>query len=133
MRAGARAHAQSGRAGDYATAGPLMEESAPAGLAGLTELERGCPTRRPRSILAPMIEVDPDRTVFELTEAHPALIDVLSGLGFAGVRNPGTRATMGRIITLRKGCRLQGRTLGDVSAVFAAAGFKVAETAAPSV
>ena len=77
-----------------------------------------------------MIEVDPDRNVFEITEAHPALVDVLADLGFAGVRNPGTRATMGRIITLRKGCRLQGRTLQEVGAAFAAAGFTLAEPVA---
>ena len=76
-----------------------------------------------------MIEVDPDRSVFELTEAHPALVDVLSGLGFAGVRNPGTRATMGRIVSLRKGCRLQGRTLEEIGGALAAAGFRVAEPA----
>ncbi len=74
-----------------------------------------------------MIEVDPDRTVFELTEAHPALVDVLAGLGFAGVRNPGTRATMGRIVSLRKGCRLQGRALEEIGGALAAAGFCIAE------
>ena len=74
-----------------------------------------------------MIEVDPDRTVFELTEAHPALVDVLAGLGFAGVRNPGARHTMGRIVSLRKGCRLQGRTLQELGGALAAAGFSLAE------
>ncbi len=79
-----------------------------------------------------MIEVDPDRTVFDLTETHPGLVDVLARLGFAGVRNPGTRSTMGRIISLRKGCRLQGRTLDEVGAALAAAGFRLTALAGPA-
>jgi len=72
-----------------------------------------------------MVEVDPDRTVFELTEAHPELIELLAGLGFAGVRSAATRATMGRVITLRKGCVIQGKNLEVVASVLAASGFRL--------
>ena len=74
-----------------------------------------------------MIDIDPDRTVYELTEEHPELIGLLAGIGFAGVRSAATRTTLGRAVTLRKGCRVQGKTLAQIAATLEAAGFRLSE------
>ena len=73
--------------------------------------------------------IDPDRTIADLTEQYPDLISVLADIGFAGVRNPATRKSLGRMITLRKGCGIQRKSLDEVAAALLAAGFQI--SAAP--
>jgi len=72
-----------------------------------------------------MKEVDPDKTVFELTEAYPELIPVLKEMGFAGVSNPIARNTLGRTMTLRKGCERQGVDFSEVSKILQEKGYTV--------
>ena len=54
------------------------------------------------------------KTIYELTEEHPELIDLLANLGFLGVRSTVVRNTLGRKMTLAEGCRAQRK---DVEAV----------------
>jgi uncharacterized protein len=74
-----------------------------------------------------VIDIDPDRTVYDLTEENPRLIEILAGLGFATIRNPAARTTMGRVVTLRKGCRVQGKDLAEVGRALEAAGFRLVQ------
>ena len=70
-------------------------------------------------------EIDPDKSVYDLTEEYPELVRVLKDLGFAGVANPIARATLGRATSLRKGCQGQGKDSGEVVRTLAAKGFAV--------
>jgi hypothetical protein len=72
-----------------------------------------------------MVEIDPDRSVHDLTEANPGLIPVLKALGFAGVGNSIARNTVGRTVTLRKGCERQGKDINEVIRALAENGFTV--------
>ena len=72
--------------------------------------------------------IDPDQTIADLTEQYPDLISVLAEIGFAGVRNPATRKSLGRMITLRKGCGIQGKSLDEVAVALLPAGFQISTT-----
>ena len=61
-----------------------------------------------------MKEIDLGSTIYDLTEAHPELIDILKELGFFGVTRPAVRNTLGRVTTLAQGCEKQGKDLGEV-------------------
>lgn len=69
--------------------------------------------------------VDVSRTIHELTTDHPELVDILKSLGFAGVSNPVLRATVGRTMTLRDGCRKLGLDLHHVAAALVDHGYTV--------
>jgi hypothetical protein len=72
-----------------------------------------------------MKEIDPDMSVYELTETHPELIPILKGMGFAGLGNPIARNTVGRATSLRKGCERQGKDLSEVRKQLEAEGFTI--------
>lgn len=72
-----------------------------------------------------MKEVDLKKSVYELTEAYPELIEMLKELGFLGVANPLVRKTMGRKITIPQGCEKQGKDLNQVITKLEEQGFKV--------
>jgi len=68
--------------------------------------------------------LDENATIYELTRDHPALIDVLKELGFAGVANPVLRATVGRTMTLKAGCERMGKDYAQVLRELAARGWR---------
>jgi hypothetical protein len=72
-----------------------------------------------------MREIDLRKSVYELTEAYPDLIDILKELGFLGVMNPVVRKTLGRRTTIPQGCERQGKDLGQVLSTLEKKGFKV--------
>ncbi len=59
-------------------------------------------------------EIDINKTVYDLTSEYPELIDILGELGFAGVKNPIARNTVGRLTTLKQGCEKLGKDLNEV-------------------
>ncbi len=72
-----------------------------------------------------MKEIDPDKSVFDLTETYPDLIAILKEMGFAGISNPIARNTIGRATTLRKGIERQGKDLKEVAEILSSRGFTV--------
>lgn len=72
-----------------------------------------------------MKEIDLSKSLYEITEEYPELIPVLKKLGFAGVANPVTRNTLGRLTTLPEGCMKQGKELEEVIKSLEEAGFSV--------
>lgn len=72
-----------------------------------------------------MKEIDLKKSVFELTETYPELIDVLKELGFLGVVRPVVRTTLGRVTTITQGCERQGKDLNEVIEKLEQAGFTV--------
>ncbi|MFH1015940.1 MAG: DUF1858 domain-containing protein [Chloroflexota bacterium] len=61
-----------------------------------------------------MKEIDLSKSVYELTETYPELIDILKEMGFLGVGNPIARKTLGRVTTIPQGCQKQGKDLAEV-------------------
>lgn len=76
-------------------------------------------------------KIDLEKSVFELVSAYPELKDVLAGLGFDEICKPGRLQTMGRFMTLPKGCAHKGLRLEDVVAGLEREGFSV--SGAPQV
>ena len=72
-----------------------------------------------------MKEIDLDLTLYELTEAYPELIDILTDLGFAGVAVPELRETHGKVMTIPKGCEMHDLDLSKVVDVLRQHGFEV--------
>ncbi len=72
-----------------------------------------------------MKEIDPDKSVFDLTETYPDLIAILKEMGFAGISNPIARNTIGRATTLRNGIERQGKDLKEVAEILSSLGFTV--------
>ena len=61
-----------------------------------------------------MKKISLKKSVYELTEEYPELINILKEMGFLGVANPVVRNTLGRKITIPEGCKKQGKQLEDV-------------------
>ena len=74
-----------------------------------------------------MKEIDLKKTVYELTETYSELIKILKELGFIGVVNLVVRKTLGRMTTITRGCKKQGKNLIEVIKVLEEKGFKVKE------
>ena len=74
-----------------------------------------------------MKEIDLNKSVYELTEAYPELINILKELGFLGVRNPLVRKTLGRKTTIPQGCQKQKKDLNEVIKILEKKGFKIKE------
>jgi hypothetical protein len=72
-----------------------------------------------------MKEIDLERSVYELTEEYPELIEILKEMGFLGVANPVVRKTLGRKTNIPQGCKIQGKELIDVIAKLNEKGFSI--------
>ncbi len=72
-----------------------------------------------------MKEIDLTKSLYDLTEEFPELIEVLKGIGFLGVANPVARNTMGRETTVPQGCQKMGLDMAEVVKTLTEAGFEV--------
>ena len=72
-----------------------------------------------------MKEIDLGKSVYELTEAYPELVDILKEMGFFGVANAVVRNTLGRVTTIPQGCEKQGKDLAGVTRELEARGFSI--------
>lgn len=72
-----------------------------------------------------MKKIDLGKSVYELTEQYPELIEILKEAGFLGVMNPVTRNTLGRITTIPQGCQKMGKDLAEVLVILKENGFEV--------
>ena len=72
-------------------------------------------------------EIDLKKTLYELTQTYPELIEVLKELGFLGIVNPVVRRTLGRVTTIPQGCKRQGKDLDEVIKKLTEEGIKVKE------
>lgn len=61
-----------------------------------------------------MKKVDLGKSVYELTEEYPELIEILKVIGFLGVSNPIVRKTIGKKLTIPEGSIKQGKNITDV-------------------
>jgi hypothetical protein len=70
-------------------------------------------------------EIDLGKTVHELSEQYPELTGIMKEMGFLGIANPVMLNTMGRIMTIPKGCEKMGIDLGEVKKTLREKGFEV--------
>lgn len=66
-----------------------------------------------------------DESIFDVCTTHPEVVDIMAGLGFDEITRPGRLATVGRFMTLAKGCRHKGITLDAVVDALRQSGFEV--------
>ncbi len=69
--------------------------------------------------------IDLKKSVYQLTEEHPELVEILKDLGFLGLAHPLTRKTLGKVTTIPQGCRMQGKDLALIVDHLEAKGFHV--------
>lgn len=72
-----------------------------------------------------MTDIDLRKSIYQLTEEHPDMIDVLKDLGFAGIAFAAVRSTIGRTMTLLEGCRKQGKDVSEVINHLTQRGYRV--------
>ena len=72
-----------------------------------------------------MKEIDLKKSIYELTEEYPELIDILKELGFAGIAFPAVRKTLGKKMTLPAGCEKQKKDPDQVISHLESLGFRI--------
>ncbi len=72
-----------------------------------------------------MKKLDLSKSVYELTEQYPELINTLKELGFHAITNPVARKTIGKMVTIPQGCKNQGKDLGEILEVLKKNGFSI--------
>ncbi len=72
-----------------------------------------------------MKELNLKKSVYDLTEEYPELIDLLKEIGFAGLAFPAVRKTLGKKMTLPAGCEKQKIELASVIDQLESLGYKV--------
>lgn len=60
------------------------------------------------------VPIDPDAKVADVVEAWPEALDVLLEMGFAPLRNPIARKTIGRVFSLRQAAAFRGVDLAEM-------------------
>lgn len=69
--------------------------------------------------------IDLKLNIYELTNEHPELIEMMKEEGFAGIGNSVVRNTMGRTMTIPLGCKKLGVPLEKVISILKARGYEV--------
>jgi hypothetical protein len=64
-----------------------------------------------------MIYIDIQKTVYEIVKAFPEYKAVLIKAGFSKLADEGMLNTMGKIMTLEKGCKLRGIDVNELELV----------------
>ena len=69
--------------------------------------------------------IDLDKSVYEICTKFPAIKDLMAENGFKEITEPGRLQTMGRFMTIPKGCAHKGVDLEELKGVFRAHGFVI--------
>ena len=69
--------------------------------------------------------IDLNRTVFELAEEYPELVDLMAGLGFTEITKKAMLHSVGKLMTIPKGAKAKGIDMLDVVATLVKAGFAI--------
>lgn len=51
-------------------------------------------------------QIDFNQSVYDITEKHPELLDILVDLGFKPLANSAMRKSIGKAVSLKQGCNL---------------------------
>lgn len=53
-------------------------------------------------------KIDLTQTVYQLTQAHPELIDIMASLGFSEITKKAIRMSVGKLMTISQGAAMRG-------------------------
>ncbi len=70
-------------------------------------------------------EIDLKKTVYELSQENPEIVNIMKELGFESIANEGMLNTAGRFMTIPKGAAMKSISLEKIKQVFESKGYKV--------
>ncbi len=70
-------------------------------------------------------KIDLNKTVFELTEEYPELIDIMAKLGFTEITKKPVLNSVGKIMTIAKGAKMKNISMMEVVSALMANGFEL--------
>jgi hypothetical protein len=69
--------------------------------------------------------IDLSKSVYEICNEHPEVIDIMKDLGFENIANPGMLNTIGRFMTIPKGAAMKNIPMENIKEAFAARGYEL--------
>ena len=69
-------------------------------------------------------KLDLNKTVFELTEEYPELVDIMAGLGFTEITKKPILHSVGKMMTIPKGAKMKNISMVDVMTALISHGFE---------
>ena len=70
-------------------------------------------------------KIDFSKTVFELTQEYPELIDIMVALGFTEIKKKVMLHSVGKIMTIPKGAQMKGISMVDIISSLQEHGFEI--------
>ncbi|MCR5089608.1 MAG: DUF438 domain-containing protein [Oscillospiraceae bacterium] len=73
-------------------------------------------------------KLDLSKSVFELTEEYPELIEIMAGQGFSEIKKEAVRRSIGKMTTIPKGAKMKNISMTDVVTTLMSKGFVLVGT-----
>jgi hypothetical protein len=70
-------------------------------------------------------EIDLNRSIHELCNQYPEIIQIMQEIGFKDIANPAMLNTAGRFMTISKGAAMKNIDLDIIKKAFEARGFSI--------
>ncbi|WP_077390528.1 DUF438 domain-containing protein [Mobilibacterium timonense] len=70
-------------------------------------------------------KIDLNKTVYELVNEYPELVDIMAGLGFTEITKKPVLNSVGKMMTIPKGAKMKGISMMDVVTAFISNGFEL--------
>ena len=74
-----------------------------------------------------MKTLDLNKSVYELTQEYPEVVDIMAALGFTDITKKAMLLSVGRVMTIPKGAKMKGIPMEQVVAAFREKGFDITE------
>ena len=74
-----------------------------------------------------MKTLDLSKSVYELTQEYPEVVDIMAALGFTDITKKAMLLSMGRMMTIPKGAKMKGIPMEKIVAAFREKGFEITE------
>ena len=71
--------------------------------------------------------LDFKKSLKEIVEEYPEIVDIMKELGFSEIVKPGMINTVGRVMTIPKGALMRGVDLDKIKETFKNKGFEIKE------
>jgi len=72
-----------------------------------------------------MKKIDINKSIYELSQEYPEIIDIMVDIGFKDIAKKGMLNTAGRIMTIQKGAAMKGIGIETIKKEFKARGFLI--------
>ncbi|NLY43246.1 MAG: DUF1858 domain-containing protein [Clostridiaceae bacterium] len=74
-----------------------------------------------------MKTIDLSKSVHEICKQYPDVIEIMKGLGFESIANPGMLNTAGRFMTIPKGAAMKKIPMDKIKEAFENKGYRLVE------